>query len=143
MRWLAELSSRHGTAHVAGLPAPGPGCAEVCRRLPLVVDGGERLSPAAAEHLRSCPACRSELAGYRHLLDLLRSLRYEHLAVAGPLLGDQTWAAITEHLRARTRAGERRRVVGAAAVALVVLGGAAVARATRQAKVLAGATATA
>ncbi len=107
------------------------------------MDGTERLTPAAAEHLRSCPACRSELEGYHHLLDLLRDLRNDHLLAARPLLGEEAWAAIGEHLRARSRVGEHWRFAGAAALTVAVVGAAALARAVRQGRGLAGATATA
>jgi len=159
VRWPAELSrmrarpggpatgrlapTRAGRA-VASIEAGRElGCAHVARQLPLAVDGTERLNPAATAHLSACPACQSELAGYRHLLDLLHSLRHDHLVAPRPLIGEEAWSVIAEQLRARARAGERWRVAGAAALTLAVLGGAAIARSALQGRGMAGATATA
>jgi|GEM_PF-3047824 len=146
MPWPAELRRLPRPGSLVATATDGArqsACYEFSGRLPLVVDGTERPSRPMADHLRSCAACQSELAGYRELVLLLRSLRHDYVGGKGPLLGEQAWAAIAEHLAARSRAGEHWRVAGAAALALAVLGGAALAKATRQARALTGATAVA
>jgi len=82
------------------------GCGAVSEELPLVVDGARRPSAAMAAHLESCLACQAELAGYRRLLRVLRSLKEQpvSLPAGGP---DVVSAALRAQLGYR-----QRRVVG-------------------------------
>ena len=79
MPWPAEpfefLAARAPRRHLRALVS----CDSVVDELPLVVDGSRRPSPAMAEHLASCLRCQAELAAYRRLLRLLRSLREDHV----------------------------------------------------------------
>lgn len=104
-----------------------------------MVDGSRRPSEAMAEHLRSCLSCQAELAGYRRLLRVLRGLREEHVGDRAPVFGEDTRRALADCIRARSRAVGRWRIAGAAALALAALGGgAALARAAHQTRLLAG-----
>jgi len=108
----------------------------------MVVDGSRRPSPAMAEHLRSCLSCQAELAGYRRLLRVLRSLRDEQIACASPPLTEDAWRAIAQCVRSCSRANGRWRLAGAAAIAVGALavaalgGGAVLARASRQSRLV-------
>ena len=79
MPWPAELP-RRSTRHLRALVS----CEAVSAELPLVVDGSRRPSRAMADHLQSCLACQAELAGYRRLLGVLRSLRDEPVLFPSP-----------------------------------------------------------
>ena len=110
MPWPAELPTcpvRHLRALVS--------CDAMSEELPLVVDGSRRPSPAMAEHLHTCLRCQAELAGYRRLLRVLRSLREEPVSFPAPdLVGDaaaapsrSASAGLQEHVgRGRRRAAE-------------------------------------
>lgn len=92
MPWPAELSHlpvRHLRALV--------NCDALSEELPLVVDGSRHPSPAMAEHLRSCLRCQAELAAYRRLLRVLRSLRDEPVAFPAPDLVSEARRALQEH----------------------------------------------
>jgi hypothetical protein len=91
-----------------------------------------------SEHLESCLGCQAELAGYRHLLRVLRSLRDEHVRAPAPPFGDDGWRILHECLEARSRSLARRRLAGLALAVAAVGGGAVLARATRQSRLLAG-----
>lgn len=104
-----------------------------------MVDGSRRPSHAMAEHLQSCLPCQAELASYRRLLRALRSLRDQPLGAPAPPFSEDTWQALADCLRARSRVLGRWRFAGAAALALAALGGgAAIARVARQSRLLAG-----
>ncbi|HTW09021.1 MAG TPA: hypothetical protein VME46_16020 [Acidimicrobiales bacterium] len=93
MPWPAELShlpARHLRALVS--------CDAISDELPLVVDGSRRPSAAMAEHLQSCLRCQAELAGYRRLLRVLRSLREEDVPFPAPDLVGDALRALQEHL---------------------------------------------
>jgi hypothetical protein len=138
MPWPAELTHlpvRHLRALVS--------CDAITEELPLVVDGSRRPSPAMAEHLRACLRCQAELAGYRRLLRVLRSLREEPVTFPAPdLVGDALRAlqehltALQEHVASRPhRSREPWLVAGGVAAAVTVLGaGAVLARAARQSR---------
>jgi hypothetical protein len=81
-----------------------------------------------ADHLGSCLACQAELAGYRRLLRVLRSLRDEPVALPSPALISETLTALSERLvDRRHRLGDRdRRERWMVACALVTIGLAAV-----------------
>jgi hypothetical protein len=118
MPWPAELP-RRSAGHLRALVS----CEAVSAELPLVVDGSRRPNQAMADHLRSCLACQAELAGYRRLLRVLRSLRDE--PVLAPDLIGGTLTALSERLvdGGRRRAGWRL-VVGVLVVAGVAAVGA-------------------
>ncbi len=64
-----------------------------------------------ADHIGSCLACQAELAGYRRLLRVLRSLRDEPVLLPAPELIGATLATLGERLvdrRQRLIARERR-----------------------------------
>lgn len=132
MPWPAELSHlpvRHLRALVS--------CDAISDELPLVVDGSRRPSPAMAEHLHSCLRCQAELAGYRHLLRVLRSLREESVPFPSPdLVGDVLRAlqdrvgALQDQMVARSRkATDTWLLAGAVAGLGVAILGARAARA--------------
>jgi len=135
MPWPAELlhvPARHLRALVS--------CDAISEELPLVVDGSRRPSPAMAEHLRSCLRCQAELAGYRRLLRVLRSLRDEPVAFPPPVLVGEVLRAVEDHLRSvsRARGGRGRRsghwwLAGSVAAAGLAMlwAGAVMARAAR------------
>ena len=135
MPWPAELTHlplRHLRALVS--------CDAISEELPLVVDGSRRPSPAMAEHLRTCLRCQAELAGYRRLLRVLRSLREEPVAFPAPDLVGDALRALQEHLATlqghvalRRRGREPWLVAAMVAATVTVLGaGAVLARAARQ-----------
>lgn len=112
-------------------------CDAVSEELPLVVDGTRRPSRAMSEHLQSCLSCQAELARYRHLLRVLKSLSNEPVGSTAPSIGEEGWRAIRECLEARSRACARWRLAGCLALIAAALGGgAAIVRATRQARLL-------
>lgn len=105
-----------------------------------MVDGSRRPSSAMSEHLQSCLPCQAELARYHHLLRVLRSLSDERVGPSGPLFGEDGWRALRECLEKRSRSCARWRVAGGVALAVAAVGGgAALARATRQTRLLGGA----
>ncbi len=81
-----------------------------------------------ADHLQSCLACQAELAGYRRLLRVLRSLRDEPVLFPSPELIGDTLTALSERLvdRDRRLVDRDKRERWLIAAALVVLGVAAV-----------------
>lgn len=137
MPWLAEASRRppKGSLSLRALLS----CEAVSDELPLVVDGSRRPSDAMAEHLRTCLACQAELAGYRRLLRLLRSMRADGDFVPAPELVGSTLDALRGHPSWEPRrAGPWR--VAAIAVGVAALGAGAVwARAGRHSRFIAGA----
>jgi predicted anti-sigma-YlaC factor YlaD len=83
MPWPAELPTRAPTPRrLRALVS----CEAVADELPLVVDGARRPSTAMAEHLQTCLACQAEVAGYRRLLRVLRSMRESHVPLPSPEL---------------------------------------------------------
>jgi hypothetical protein len=100
----------------------------VSAELPLVVDGSRRPSRAMADHLQSCLACQAELAGYRRLLRVLRSLRDEPVLFPSPELIGESLTALSERLvdRDRRLVDRDKRERWLIAAALVALGVAAV-----------------
>ena len=123
MPWPAELP-RRSTRHLRALVS----CEAVSAELPLVVDGSRRPSRAMADHLQSCLACQAELAGYRRLLRVLRSLRDEPVLFPSPELIGETLTALSERLvdRDKRLVDQDRRERWLVAGALVVIGVAAV-----------------
>jgi hypothetical protein len=77
-----------------------------------------------ADHLGSCLACQAELAGYRRLLRVLRSLRDEPVTVPSPELMGETLTALGARLvdRRRRLAHRDRRERWLVAGALVMIG---------------------
>jgi anti-sigma factor RsiW len=139
MPWPAELSHlpvRHLRALVS--------CDAMSDELPLVVDGSRHPSPAMAEHLRTCLRCQAELAGYRRLLRVLRSLSDEPVAFPAPDLVTEALHALQErigllqdHVTLRSRrASETWLLAGAVAgLGMAVLGARAfMVRAARQSR---------
>jgi hypothetical protein len=90
-----------------------------------------------AEHLHGCLRCQAELAGYRHLLRVLRSLREESVPFPSPdLVGDVLRAlqervgALQDQMVARSRkATDTWLLAGAVAGLGVAILGARAARA--------------
>ncbi len=117
----ARLPRRHLRALVS--------CDAVADELPLVVDGSRCLTPAVADHLAGCLRCQAELAAYRRILRLLRSLREE------PVTLGKVGAAMVAGMSADrddsevARAGSRALVVAARTIGVAVLGGGALAAA--------------
>jgi len=140
MPWPAELnrSPVRPRGHLRALV----GCDAVADELPLVVDGSRRPSAAMAEHLNTCLRCQAELAGYRRLLRVLRSLRDEPVSFPPPDLVGEALRALQDHISSRPRRTTSTWLVagGVAGLGLVVLGArAALARGNRAG--VAGATA--
>jgi anti-sigma factor RsiW len=139
MPWPAELNHlpvRHLRALV--------NCDVVSDELPLVVDGSHRPNAAMSEHLRTCLRCQAELAGYRRLLRVLRSLREEPVAFPAPDTAAEALRALQEHIAAfQEHLANRPRRLSTRWVAAGAVAGAGVAifgtravlvRATRQAR---------
>ena len=138
MAWPAEASKRSPKGNLGNLRAL-LSCEAVSDELPLVVDGSRRPSDAMAEHLRTCLACQAELAGYRRLLKLLRSMRADVDFVPAPELVGSTLNALRRNPAWQPRRAEPWRVA-AIAVGVVALGaGAFWARAGRHSRLIAGA----
>ena len=122
MPWPAELSHlpvRHLRALVS--------CDAMSEELPLVVDGSRRPSPAMAEHLRTCLRCQAELAGYRRLLRVLRSLRDEPVTFPAPDIAGDALRALQErievlqqHMSSRSRRGSETWLLAGAVAGLGV-----------------------
>ena len=135
MPWPAEAAKRSpkGSLNLRALLS----CDAVSDELPLVVDGSRRPSDAMAEHLRTCLACQAELAGYRRLLRLLRSMRGDVDFVPAPELVGSTLSALRRHPSWAHRRSEPWRVA-ALVVGVVALGaGAMWARAGRHSRLIA------
>jgi predicted anti-sigma-YlaC factor YlaD len=138
MPWPAEASKRPPKSNLNNLRAL-LSCEAVSDELPLVVDGSRRPSDAMAEHLRTCLACQAELAGYRRLLRLLRSMKADVGFIPAPELIGSTLNALRRHPAWEPKRTEPWRVA-AIAVGVVVLGGGALwARAGRHSRFIAGA----
>jgi predicted anti-sigma-YlaC factor YlaD len=138
MAWPAEASKRPPKGNLSNLRAL-LSCEAVSDELPLVVDGSRRPSDAMAEHLRTCLACQAELAGYRRLLKLLRSMKADADFVPAPELVGSTLNALRRNPAWQPRRAEPWRVA-AIAVGVVALGaGAFWARAGRHSRLIAGA----
>jgi hypothetical protein len=75
MRWPAEGADRPAVVAVTGLS-----CSDVADVLAGVVDGSADLSPQQAGHVEACLRCQADLARYRRLLRLLRSLGSDGVA---------------------------------------------------------------
>jgi predicted anti-sigma-YlaC factor YlaD len=139
MPWPAEAPRRAPKGNLNNLRAL-LSCDAVSDELPLVVDGSRRPSDAMAEHLRTCLACQAELAGYRRLLRLLRSMRGDPDFVPSPELIGSTLNALRRHPSWQARRAEPWRVAALTAVGVVALGaGALWARAGRHSRLIAGA----
>jgi len=94
MPWPAELPNRPpNPRHLRALV----GCDAVADELPLVVDGARRPSAAMAEHLQTCLACQAEVAGYRRLLRVLRSMRESQVPLPSPELVGSTLSMLHHH----------------------------------------------
>jgi hypothetical protein len=125
-------------------------CEAVSDELALVVDGSRRPSAAMAEHLRTCLFCQAELAGYKRLLRILRSLKEEEVIfpAAQPGLAAQTLRELQSRLRVdprpnpQARARAKVRVGAVVALGVLALGaGALLARSSRLAHSLVNAPA--
>ena len=77
-------------------------CDELSADLASVADGGGRLDRAERRHVERCLQCQAELARYRKLLRVMRTLRQDTLTPAPGLIGDV--------LAAIEAAGERQAV---------------------------------
>jgi predicted anti-sigma-YlaC factor YlaD len=127
MPWPAELPNRAPTSrHLRALVS----CDAVADELPLVVDGARRPSAAMAEHLHTCLACQAEVAGYRRLLRVLRSMRESQVPLPSPELVGSALSALHQHpLWGRRRSFAPWLAVGAlGVVGVAALGAAALAR---------------
>jgi anti-sigma factor RsiW len=115
MPWPAELPNRApAPRHLRALVS----CDAVADELPLVVDGARRPSAAMAEHLRTCLACQAEVAGYRRLLRVLRSMRDSQVPLPSPELVGGTLRVLHQHpLWARRRSITPWLIAGALGVA--------------------------
>jgi predicted anti-sigma-YlaC factor YlaD len=139
MPWPAEAAKRSPKGNLSSLRAL-LSCEAVSDELPLVVDGSRRPSDAMAEHLQTCLVCQAELAGYRRLLRLLRSMRGDADFVPSPELVGSTLNALRRHPSWVPRRSERWQVAALTAVGVVALGaGALWARAGRHSRLIAGA----
>jgi predicted anti-sigma-YlaC factor YlaD len=114
MPWPAELPNRAPTSrHLRALVS----CEAVADELPLVVDGARRPSAATAEHLQTCLACQAEVAGYRRLLRVLRSMRESQVPLPSAELVGSALSALHQHpLWGRRRSLMPWLVVGALGV---------------------------
>jgi hypothetical protein len=138
MPWPAETPGRQPKGNLNNLRAL-LSCDSVSDELPLVVDGSRRPSDAMAEHLRTCLACQAELAGYRRLLKLLRTMKADADFVPAPELVGSTLDALRLHPAWQPRRTEPWRVA-AIAVGVVALGaGAFWARTGRHSRFIASA----
>jgi predicted anti-sigma-YlaC factor YlaD len=139
MPWPAEARKRPLKGNLNNLRAL-LSCEAVSDELPLVVDGSRRPTDAMAEHLRTCLPCQAELAGYRRLLRLLRSMGADADFVPAPELVGTTLNALRGHPSWTHRRSEPWRVAALTAVGVVALGaGAMWARAGRHSRFIAGA----
>jgi len=139
MPWPAEARRRPPKGNLNNLRAL-LSCEAVSDELPLVVDGSRCPSEAMAEHLRTCLACQAELAGYRRLLRVLRSMRGDPVFMPPPELITGTLSALRRHPSWQPRRSEPWLVAGALTAVGVALGaGALWARAGRHARLIAGA----
>jgi predicted anti-sigma-YlaC factor YlaD len=120
MPWPAEIPRRPPKSNLNNLRAL-LSCEAVSDELPLVVDGSRRPSEAMAEHLRTCLACQAELAGYRRLLKLLRTMKADAGLVPAPELVGSTLNALRRHPSWEPRRTQPWRVA-AIAVGVVALG---------------------
>lgn len=124
MPWPAEpldfFVARAPRRHLRALVS----CEAVADELALVVDGGRRATPATADHLASCLRCQAELAAYRRLLRLLRSLRDE--AVPAPSARAAQPAGLLHLGRPGTTGPGRRWAIAGGGLGMAVLGAAAV-----------------
>jgi anti-sigma factor RsiW len=130
MPWQAELANRPPLArHLRALVS----CEAVSEELPLVVDGSRRPSAAMAEHTQTCLACQSEVAGYRRLLRVLRSME-SPVPLPSPELVGMTLSALHQHpLWRRKRSVTPWLVAGMFGVLGALGAGVCVARAVRHA----------
>jgi hypothetical protein len=71
-----------------------------------------------ADHLQTCLTCQAELAGYRRLLRVLRSLRDEPVLFPSPELIGGTLTALSERLVERSKRPAERWLVAGALVAM-------------------------
>jgi predicted anti-sigma-YlaC factor YlaD len=138
MPWLAEAAKRPAKGNHNNLRAL-LSCEAVSEELPLVVDGSRRPSEAMDEHLRTCVACQAELAGYRRLLRILRTMKSEPVLLPAPELVGSMLNVLRQHPSWRPKRSEPW-VVALAAVGVAALGaGAILARAGRLPRAVAGA----
>lgn len=118
-------------------------CEAVSDELPLVVDGSRRPSAAMAEHLQTCLTCQAEVAGYRRLLRVLRSMRDNTVPLPSPEPVGSTLSALHQHpLWRRRRSAGPWLVAGAlgAVGVAAVAGGVLLARSGGHSRLSAGAT---
>ena len=106
MPWLAEAAKRPPKDNHINLRAL-LSCEAVSEELPLVVDGSRRPSPAMDEHLRTCVACQAELAGYRRLLRVLRSIKGDPVLLPAPELVGSMLSVLRQHPSWRPKRSER------------------------------------
>lgn len=138
MPWLAEAAKRPPKGNHNNLRAL-LSCEAVSEELPLVVDGSRHPSPAMDEHLRTCVACQAELAGYRRLLRVLRSMKGDPVLLPAPELVGSMLSVLRQQRSWRPKRSEPW-VVALAAVGVAALGaGALLARTGRLPRLVAGA----
>ena len=77
MRSLAEI-----------IPLRGPECREAADVVPQIAAGEDDVDSRASAHIRSCLRCQAEVAAYRRILRIMRSLRYEVVPAPGENLVD-------------------------------------------------------
>lgn len=107
---------------------------EVADALPALLDGDTPLDMRVVRHVESCPRCQAELAQYKRLLRVLRSLRREGLEPnPGSLAGVLASVAAASEQRAVRAILMRRRMVEIGGLAAATAAGAgAVVLAARQ-----------
>jgi len=62
-------------AEIAGLRT-GP-CREAAPAIPQIAAGDARVSPTATDHVNQCLRCQAEVAAFRRVLRIMRSIREE------------------------------------------------------------------
>jgi predicted anti-sigma-YlaC factor YlaD len=92
-------------------------CEAGAAELPRVVDGARRPSASMAEHLQTCLVCQAEVAGYRRLLRVLRSMRESQVPLPSAELVGSALSMLHQHpLWGRRRSLTPWLIVGALGV---------------------------
>jgi hypothetical protein len=104
-------------------------CDSLSERLADVAAGGPGLDPASQAHLDRCLRCQAELAQYRRMLRVMRTMRHELLPPAPGLLNDIFEALETAGERSALRlavTGRRMAYLGGLAATAAAAGAGAV-----------------
>jgi hypothetical protein len=70
------------------IPLRTPDCREAADAVPQIAAGEDGVEPRAAAHVRTCLRCQAELAAYRRILRIMRSMRHEIVPTSGQNLAD-------------------------------------------------------